>query len=62
VARYDSWDSDTGLDENTQNSAVLGLAHNYGDQISMGVFYERTLSQGDADDGQSVFVRMQAGF
>ena len=61
VARFDSWDGDTGLDENTQNSALVGLAHNYGDQVSMGVFYERTLLE-DADDGQSVFVRMQAGF
>ena len=62
LARFDSWDGDTGLDEDTQNSALVGLAHNYEEQVSMGLFYERTLPQGDAEDGQSVFVRMQAGF
>jgi hypothetical protein len=62
VARYDSWDGDTRIEGDRENTALVGLAHNYAEQISMGVFYERTLPEGDADDVQSVIVRMQAGF
>lgn len=62
VARYDSWDEDTSADGDTQNTLVGGLAHNYGPEVSLGVFYEQTLPEGDVDSDQSVFVRMKAGF
>jgi len=62
VARYDSWDGDTNQDGDTQNTLVGGLAHNYGPEVSLGVFYEQTLPDGDIDSEQNVFVRMKAGF
>jgi len=62
VLRYDSWDANTSTEDDSENSALAGLAHNYGNKVSMGVFYEHTLPQGNAAPSQSVFVRMQAGF
>ncbi len=62
VARYDSWDGNTNADGDAKNTLVGGLAHNYGPEVSLGVFYEQTLPEGEVDSDQSVFIRMKAGF
>jgi hypothetical protein len=62
IARYDSWDVNTHEDQDAENSVLVGLSHTYAEHVSMGVFYEHTLPDLELDDGQSLFVRMQAGF
>jgi hypothetical protein len=61
LLRYDRWAADAAGD--ADNALVAGLTHDFAEQVSGGLLYERGFTDGAADEAShGLFLRMQAGF
>lgn len=60
LVRVDHWDPDAAVPGDDHTTLIAGPAHDFLEKLSVGVFYERTMSA-DAPE-QAVFLRGQVGF
>lgn len=61
VARFDLWDADTNVDDDTYTKLIAGVSHDFTPKVSLAAMFER-LSLGTAEPSNAIYLRGQAGF
>lgn len=63
IARYDSYDPNTDVEDDASSTIIGGVSHDFYENISLAVTYERTTAEAAPDEPEhGAFLRMQAGF
>jgi len=61
VARFDLWDADTSVDDDTYTKLIAGVSHDFTPKVSLAAMFER-LTLGTAEPSNAIYLRGQAGF
>ena len=61
VARFDLWDADTTVDDDTYTKLIAGVSHDFTPKVSLAATFER-LTLGTAEPSNAIYLRGQAGF